>query len=73
MRGADTKQGSMFTLLSPDKRVPKDHPLRPLKCMCDEALRRMSPLFDAMYSTVGRPSIRPEYTAPLEVEATRKP
>jgi transposase len=60
MRGTDTKQGSMFTVLSPEKRVPKDHPLRPLKRMCDEALSRMSPLFDAMYSTVGRPSIPPE-------------
>jgi hypothetical protein len=43
MRGADTKQGTMFTLLSPEKRVPQDHPLRPLKRMCDEALRQMSP------------------------------
>jgi transposase len=60
MRGADTKQGTMFTLLSPEKRVPPNHPLRPLKQMCDEALRRMSPLFDAMYSTIGRPSIPPE-------------
>jgi len=60
MRGADTKQGSMFTLLSPEKRVPKDHPLRALKRMCDEALSRMSPLFDSMYATTGRPSIPPE-------------
>jgi transposase len=41
-------------------RVPKDHPLRPLKRMCDEALGQMSPLLDSMYSTIGRPSIPPE-------------
>ena len=40
--------------------MPKDHPLRALKRMCDEALARMSPLFDSMYSTIGRPSIPPE-------------
>jgi transposase len=60
MRGADTKQGEMFTLLSPEKRVPKDHPLRALKLLADESLRQMSPLFDAMYSTIGRPSTPPE-------------
>ena len=48
MRGIDTKQGSMFTLLSPEARVPKEHPLRALKRMCDEALARMAPLLDSM-------------------------
>ena len=60
MRGADTKQGEMFTLLSPEKRVPKDHPLRLIKQLADEALRQMSPLFDGMHATTGRPSIPPE-------------
>src|SRR5215203_3012883 len=60
MRGTDTKQGQMFTLLSPEKRVPKDHPLRALKRLADDAVGRMSPLFDSMYATVGRPSLPPE-------------
>ena len=50
----------MFSLVSPEKRVPGGHPLRPIKVMADEILRGLSPTFDAMYSSVGRPSIPPE-------------
>src|SRR5579859_2455189 len=60
MRGADEKQASMLCLLSPEDRVPKDHPLRRIKKLADEALAAMSPLFDEMYSDVGRPSVPPE-------------
>ena len=60
MRGADTKQGAMFTLLSPEKRVPPKHPLRIVKQLADEALKRLSVLFEGMYSHTGRPSIPPE-------------
>ena len=50
----------MFSYLSPEQRVRKDHPLRAVRAMTDEILERMSPLFDAMYAEVGRPSIPPE-------------
>lgn len=60
MRGTDTKQASMLSLLTPEKRVPAKHPLRAIKEMAEAALKEMSPLFDAMYSTVGRSSIPPE-------------
>jgi transposase len=60
MRGADTKQASMLCLMSPEDRVPTRHPLRAIKKMVDAALAELSPVFDAMYSTVGRPSIPPE-------------
>ena len=60
MRGTPTKQATMQTLLSPEQRVRADHPLREIKRLTDEALRKMSPLFEAMYSTEGRPSIPPE-------------
>jgi transposase len=60
MRGTDTKQASMLSLLTPEKRVPAKHPLRVVKQMAEAALAEMSPLFDAMYSTVGRCSIPPE-------------
>ncbi|HEX3866334.1 MAG TPA: IS5 family transposase [Gemmatimonadaceae bacterium] len=60
MRGTDTKQASMLSLLTPEKRVPANHPLRVVKQMAEAALAEMSPLFDAMYSTVGRCSIPPE-------------
>lgn len=60
MRGTDTKQATMLTLVSPEKRVPADHPLRAIKRLAAEALGEMSGTFDAMYSEVGRPSIPPE-------------
>jgi transposase len=60
MRGADNQQADMFSYLSPETRVRKDHPLRSIRAMADEALEQMSPLFDALYAATGRPSIPPE-------------
>jgi transposase len=60
MRGTDEKQASMFSVVSPERRIPADHPLRRIKAMADEVLRGLSKTFDAMYSSVGRPSIPPE-------------
>jgi transposase len=50
----------MFSYLSPEHRVRKDHPLRAVRAMTDEILNNMSVLFDAMYAEGGRPSIPPE-------------
>jgi transposase len=60
MRGEDLQQSAMFSYLSPEERVPKDHPLRKLRPLVDGALRQMSRRFAAMYARVGRPSIAPE-------------
>jgi transposase len=60
MRGTDSKQATMLSLLSPEKRVPAKHPLRAVKALADAALAELSPTFDAMYSGLGRPSIPPE-------------
>jgi transposase len=60
MRGADEQQSQIFSYLSPEARVRKDHPLRAIRLMVDEVLARMSGSFDAMYADVGRPSIAPE-------------
>jgi transposase len=60
MRGDDIHQDSIFSYLSPEARVPKDHPLRPLRQMVNRALRELSRDFQAMYSSEGRPSIPPE-------------
>src|SRR5271155_1965740 len=46
--------------VSPEARVRKDHPLRAIRVMVDEVLVRLSAQFDAMYASVGRPSIAPE-------------
>lgn len=60
MRGHDKQQSDMFSYLSPEHRVRKDHPLRAIRTMVDQALGNMSGRFDVMYSTIGRPSIAPE-------------
>ena len=60
MRGADHQQSSMFSYISAEQRVPKDHPLRAIRAMTDKALAELGPQFDAMYSKIGRPSIPPE-------------
>ena len=60
MRGEDQQQSHMFSYLSPEARVRKDHPLRALRAMMDEALSQLSRQFDSMYARVGRPSIAPE-------------
>ena len=60
MRGHDLHQDAMFSYLSPEQRVPQDHPLRPIRRMTDQALQRLSPRFERMYADIGRPSIAPE-------------
>ena len=60
MRGTDQQQGHVFSYISPEQRVRKDHPLRPIRTMVDQVLKELSPEFNKMYSKVGRPSIPPE-------------
>jgi transposase len=60
MRGSDEQQSHVFSYISPEQRVRKDHPLRPIRTMVDEILKQVSPQFDKMYAKVGRPSIPPE-------------
>jgi transposase len=60
MRGDDLQQDAMFSYVSPERRVPTDHPLRPIRRMVDEVLKGLSHRFDTLYSTTGRPSVAPE-------------
>jgi len=60
MRGEDQQQNHIFSYLSPEERVRKDHPLRAIRTMVDEVLGQLSRRFDTMYARVGRPSIAPE-------------
>ena len=60
MRGNDHKNTTLFSYISPEERVPADHPLRPIRSMVDKALAALSPRFAALYSSTGRPSIPPE-------------
>jgi transposase len=50
----------MFSYLSPERRVPANHPLRKIREITDGILVALSPLFARMYSEIGRPSIAPE-------------
>ncbi|TFG96120.1 MAG: hypothetical protein E4H11_03920 [Myxococcales bacterium] len=60
MRGDDRVQGSMFSYVSLETRIPQDHPLRAMRTMVDEALKRLSRRFSSLYSDGGMPSIAPE-------------
>jgi len=60
MRGDDQRQGAMYSYISPEARVPQDHPLRVIRGLVDEVLRELSPRFEGLYARVGRPSIAPE-------------
>ena len=60
MRGDDLQQDAMFSYVSPERRVPTDHPLRPIRRMVDQVLKGLSGHFDTLYSSTGRPSIAPE-------------
>jgi transposase len=50
----------MFSYLSPEQRVPADHPLRAIRQITDTVLKQLSHLFSRIYSQVGRRSIAPE-------------
>jgi len=60
MRTPDHRQQKMFFYIAADKRIPKDHPLRPVKVMVEECLKSLEERFSKMYSAIGRPSIAPE-------------
>ena len=60
MRGDHHEPDSIFSYVSPEQRIPKDHPLRAIRALVDEVLVDMSREFDRLYATVGCPSIPPE-------------
>lgn len=60
MRGTDERQGSMFSYVDMESRIPSDHPLRRVLVLVDCALETIRPRLDRMYAAHGRPSIAPE-------------
>lgn len=60
MRGYDEQAGHLFSYVSPEQRVPADHPLRVIRQITDRVLAKLSRKFTRMYSDIGRPSIAPE-------------
>ena len=61
MRGDDRQQGAMWSYISPEQRVPADHPLREIREMVNAVLKDMSRTFSRIYAKEGRPSIPPEH------------
>lgn len=60
MRGTDARNGSLFSYIDLEARVPANHPLRTIRRISDDVLAGMSDRFDAAYAPIGRPSIAPE-------------
>jgi len=60
MKGSDTQQEHLFSFVSQEDRIPKEHPLRKIKTIANNALREMSQAFEKIYARIGRPSIAPE-------------
>jgi transposase len=60
MRGSDERQAILFSYRSIEDRIPADHPLRAMRRLVDPLLVELSPRFQELYSTLGRPSIPPE-------------
>jgi transposase len=60
MRGVDSQQTGMFSYISPEQRIPANHPLRPIRAMVAEALQQLDRKLEKLYSQTGRPSIAPE-------------
>ncbi len=60
MRGLDEMQEPLFTTVKLEDFVPADHPLRPIRLLVNEALKRLNGLFGVIYADTGRASIAPE-------------
>lgn len=60
MRGRDDRTEGLFSYVRLEERIPRDHPLRPIKALADEALGLLNRRFEGLYSSLGRPSIPPE-------------
>jgi len=60
MRGQDQQQDGVFSYVNLEERVPAIHPLRTIRKLVDEALGELSPRFEELYASTGRPSIAPE-------------
>jgi transposase len=64
MRGGDERTGSLFSYVDLEARVGRNHPLRSIRTIVNEALAALAGEFSALYSPIGRPSIPPEKLLP---------
>ena len=60
MRGRFQDQGGLFSYVSPERRVPANHPLRKIRGLVRDVLHELNRSFSRLYAKEGRPSIPPE-------------
>jgi transposase len=60
VRGGDNRTGELFSYVDLEARVRRDHPLRAIRTIVNEALSALEREFAGLYSPIGRPSIPPE-------------
>ena len=60
MRGRFVDQAKLFSYVSPEARVPAQHPLRQIRKLVREVLKQLSWSFGRLYASEGRPSVPPE-------------
>jgi transposase len=60
VRGGDNRTGELFSYVDLEARVRRDHPVRAIRAIVNEALSALGREFAGLYSPIGRPSIPPE-------------
>ena len=60
MRGKFQDQGRLFSYVSPEARVPANHPLRKVRALVRDVLSDLNRSLSKLYAPEGRPSIPPE-------------
>jgi transposase len=60
MRGGFVDQGRLFSYISPEARVPANHPLRAIRALVRDVLTGLDRSLSRLYASEGRPSIPPE-------------
>jgi hypothetical protein len=59
MRGTDKRSAGLFSSVNMEKRVRKDHPLRPIREMANTVLAVLPGDFAALYSGMGLANLCP--------------
>src|SRR6266513_5510221 len=60
MRGGFVDQGRLFSYISPEARVPANHPLRAIRALVRDVLTELDRSLWRLYASEGRHSIPPE-------------
>ncbi len=72
MRGGDIHQETLFSTVVPEQRVPKDHPLRLIQVMVNDALAKLDEDFNALHAESGKPPIPVRTLVMHDDRATRR-